>query len=58
MPEYDYRCENCQHDFAIDLSIAEHDRKEKEREIHCPKCDSTAVKRVIGSVSVLTSKKS
>ena len=58
MPEYDYHCENCQHDFTLDLSITEHERKDKNREIRCPKCESNAVKHVIGSVSVVTSRKS
>jgi putative FmdB family regulatory protein len=58
MPAYDYHCESCQNDFTIDLSIHEHEEKDKNHEIHCPKCDSTAVKHVIGSVSVVTSRKS
>jgi putative FmdB family regulatory protein len=58
MPEYDYHCEHCQNDFTVDLSISEHERKDKNREIHCPKCDSDSVKHVIGLISVVTSRKS
>ena len=58
MPEYDYHCEKCQSDFTVELSISEHERKEKGHKIHCPKCNSTAVKHVIGAVSVVTSRKS
>jgi putative FmdB family regulatory protein len=58
MPEYDYHCENCQKNFTVELSITEHEQKDRNHEIHCPKCNSTAVKHVIGSVSVVTSKKS
>ena len=58
MPEYDYHCENCQNGFTVDLSITEHERKDRAHEIHCPRCDSTEVKHVIGAVSVVTSRKS
>lgn len=58
MPEYDYHCEECQHEFTVELSMAEHERKDREHEIRCPKCNSTAVRHLIGSVSVVTSKKS
>lgn len=58
MPEYDYHCESCRNDFTVDLSINEHERKDKNHEIRCPKCNSTEVKHVIGSVSVVTSRKS
>jgi len=58
MPQYDYHCENCDHTFTLNLSINEHSEKEKNREIHCPKCDSQRVKHVIESVFVMTSKKS
>jgi putative FmdB family regulatory protein len=58
MPEYEYRCANCKHEFSLGLSIAEHDRKARDREIRCPKCDSADVKQVFGSVFVTTSKKS
>lgn len=58
MPLYDYECSTCGNEFTIDLSIEDHARKEKDRQIHCPKCDSTEVKHIISSVFVTTSKKS
>jgi putative FmdB family regulatory protein len=58
MPHYDYHCENCQNEFTLDLSIAEHERNKKNREIRCPKCNSSAVKHVIQLVNVTTSRKS
>jgi putative FmdB family regulatory protein len=58
MPQYDYHCEHCESEFTLDLSIAEHERKEKNREIRCPNCNSSAVKHVIQSVNVTTSGKS
>ena len=45
-------------DFTVDLSIAQHEEKDRNREIHCPKCDSQQVKHVIQSVNVATSRKS
>ena len=58
MPQYDYHCENCEAEFTLDLSIGEHEQKDKRHEIRCPKCESTEVKHVIQSVFVTTSKKS
>lgn len=57
MPEYEYRCENCKHEFTLELSITEHGRKEKNHEIRCPKCESANVKHIIGAVNVVTSRK-
>ena len=58
MPHYDYHCDHCAHDFTLELSIHDHAEKEKNREIHCPKCDSQQVRHVIQSVFVTTSRKS
>jgi putative FmdB family regulatory protein len=58
MPQYDYHCEQCQNEFVIECSIAEHEQKDKAREIHCPKCGSSEVKHMILSVFVTTSRKS
>lgn len=58
MPEYDYHCAHCENEFAIECSMAEHERKEREKEIHCPKCGSADVKHVIQSVFVTTARKS
>ena len=58
MPEYDYVCQDCQHEFPVELTITEHTQKDKTHEIACPKCGSKNVKHVIGAVFVTTSKKS
>lgn len=58
MPEYDYRCLDCQHEFTVDLSITRHSEKDEKHEIRCPKCDSRNVKHLIGPVFVTTSRKS
>ena len=54
MPIYEFKCNNCGHDFDIVESLQEHD-KHKE---NCPKCKSEDIERVLGTVSVQTSKKS
>lgn len=58
MPEYEYHCENCSHEFSMDLSMTAHAEKEKSRAIHCPKCESQNVRHLIQSVFVTTSRKS
>ncbi len=58
MPQYDYHCEKCETEFTLDLSIGEHEQKDKQHKIRCPKCESTDVKHIIQSVFVTTSKKS
>lgn len=58
MPQYDYHCEKCSHEFMVDLSMAEHEEKDRKQQIHCPKCDSRKVRHLIQSVFVMTSKKS
>lgn len=58
MPEYDYRCEKCKHEFTVELSITERGRKEEKGEIRCPKCQSAKVRHQIQSVFVTTSRKS
>lgn len=54
MPIYEFECKACSHAFDLVESVSEHD-KHKEK---CPKCGSKDIGRVIGSVSVQTSKKS
>lgn len=58
MPDYDYQCQECDHEFTVHLSMSEHDELDKKHEIHCPKCDSDHVRHVIASVNVMTSRKS
>ena len=54
MPIYEFKCNNCGHDFDIIESLREHD---KHLEI-CPKCKSENIERVLGAIGVKTSKKS
>jgi putative FmdB family regulatory protein len=58
MPHYDYHCESCDREFTVSHSITEHTRKDEQREIRCPHCNSQDVKHLIHSVFVVTSKKS
>jgi putative FmdB family regulatory protein len=58
MPIFEYECQSCGNEFALELSMAEHERKEKDREIRCPKCKSENVRHLMESVFVTTSKKS
>lgn len=46
MPEYKYRCQNCQHIFEIEQRITEKPLKK------CPNCSTPALKRVIGAVGI------
>jgi putative FmdB family regulatory protein len=54
MPIYDFKCNSCGHEFDLIESVHEHD-EHKEK---CPKCKSKDIERVLGAVSVQTSKKS
>jgi putative FmdB family regulatory protein len=54
MPSYEFKCEKCNRDFTLLLTVSEHEKTK----FRCPKCKSTRVKQQIGSVQVLTSKKS
>jgi putative FmdB family regulatory protein len=54
MPIYEFKCNSCGHNFDIIESFQEHDKHEEK----CPKCKSEDIERVLGTVSVQTSKKS
>ena len=60
MPVYDYRCNDCDHDFEVIESLDEHEQHERpEGKVEkCPKCESVKVERVITSVHVQLPKKS
>ena len=58
MPDYNYQCQSCKHEFTIHVSIAQHTEKDCQHRIRCPKCYSTDVKHLIESVNVTTAKKS
>ena len=53
MPLYEYVCRKCHKKFAEVLSITEHDTKK----LHCPKCKSTDLEKVIEPFFAKTSSK-
>jgi putative FmdB family regulatory protein len=53
MPSYEYVCRNCQNKFSEVLTIKEHETKK----VHCPKCQSTDLERVIGPFFAKTASK-
>jgi putative FmdB family regulatory protein len=55
MPDYDFECRECRKTFIETQSFEEHDRHKR---VKCPKCGSTKVERLIGTVFAKTSKKS
>ena len=54
MPIYEFKCNDCGNQFDIIESVQEHDQHKEK----CPKCKSINIERVLGGVSVQTSKKS
>ena len=54
MPTYEYRCEECGHEFVVVLSISEHDKSRPA----CPKCKSEHVAQALSAFNVKTSRKS
>ena len=54
MPVYEFKCNSCGRNFEIAESLREHDKHEEK----CPECQSEDIERVLGTVSVQTSKKS
>ncbi len=54
MPLYEYICNDCKKLFSEVLTIKEHETKK----IHCPKCHSRDVEKVIEPVNIVTSRKS
>ena len=53
MPTYEYRCEDCGHEFTTHLTIGEHDAAKPQ----CPRCKSEKVQQAVSSVFVKTSRK-
>jgi len=43
MPTYDYRCDNCQHEFELFQSITEPAKKK------CPECGKQKLRRLFGT---------
>ncbi len=54
MPTYEYRCEDCGHEFTTVLRISEHDKVKTQ----CPKCKSENVQQTLSTVFIKTSRKS
>ena len=54
MPVYEYKCQKCERDFSVEMSISEYTK----RKITCPNCKSPEVKRQISVFQAITSKKS
>lgn len=54
VPIYEYHCEKCKKDFAETMRLEDYGRKQ----VKCVYCQSKQVRRLMGSVSVKTSKKS
>ena len=54
MPIYEYHCDNCNRDFSVKMSMAEHERQG----ITCPGCNQSRVVPQYASFFAKTSKKS
>ncbi len=54
VPTYDYRCQECGHEFSVIESISAHEAAKPK----CSKCESSRVRRVLMGVNVKTSRKS
>ena len=54
MPVYEYVCRKCRNEFGEVLTVREHETVT----VHCPKCNSEDVKKVIEPFFAKTSRKS
>ena len=57
MPTYEFFCEKCHKTFDVVWSLAEYDKRIKEKH-KCPACGSKRVVKTLSVVQVKTSKKS
>ena len=57
MPVYEYRCLECDKEFEIVETFAEHDQH-KPDDVTCPACGKNHVERLWSRVVAVTSKKS
>ncbi len=57
MPTYEFVCEKCRKRFELVWSLAEYNKRMKEKR-KCPACGSTRVVKTLSMVQVKTSKKS
>jgi putative FmdB family regulatory protein len=55
MPTYEYHCSDCMKTFTVHLTMEEHERNILPP---CEHCGSKNVKPLLGSATVITSKKS
>jgi putative FmdB family regulatory protein len=56
MATYDYRCEDCQHEFSVAENISEHDVRDTSPP--CPECSSDRTVRVFTGFFAKTARKS
>ncbi len=54
MPLYEYRCDKCQRDVTIPMSISQHEKAEAA----CPQCGDTALRPQMSTIFTQTSRKS
>ena len=54
MPNYVYRCLNCQKQFEVYMSYSEYE----ERQVECPHCNSQEIQRRIGRIRFARSEES
>lgn len=54
MPLYEYTCKDCNKDFAVVLTLAEHERGQ----VACPHCKGKNVEQKPATFFAVTSKKS
>jgi len=55
MPVYEFECTQCGKTFTQKQTFDEHDHHKR---VKCPKCGTTRVKQLVGTVFAQTSKKS
>ena len=54
MPLYEYRCEKCEKDVTVTMSISEHDKAKAS----CPQCGGTQMRPLVSTIFTQTSRKS
>ncbi len=53
MPAYEYHCDDCESNFTVIATVAEHD---KGLDVTCRICGSESVRRVFSGISVTSGK--
>ena len=54
MPVYEYRCDKCDREVTLTLTIREHEKGE----IKCPKCGGTSLRPLLSAFMSQTARKS